>query len=159
MKDNDMEEKHLIFQQYRLYSEQKEQFITRSFAINRFYLVVSIVLMVLIAFTKPVALTFSLSLSAVLAVVGMCTSVLWWMNMDSYNMLIKIKFSKVLEEIEKQLPVQPYRNEYDGIQEYRTDKKMFLFSDMQKAFSVLVFLVFFVALLEELIPLVLKQFI
>lgn len=152
-----MEEKHLIFNQYKLYSEQKEQFITRSFAINRFYLGISILLLVLTAFTKPAPLMFDISLAAVLSVVGMCTSALWWMNMDTYNMLIKIKFSKVLEEIEKQLPVQPYGNEYSAIQEYREDKKMFLFSDIQKAFAVIVFIVFFVVLLEEISPVILKQ--
>lgn len=152
-----MEEKNLIFNQYRLYSEQKEQFITRSFAINRFYLSISILLLVLAAFTKSVPLTFDMSLAAVLSVVGMCTSALWWMNMDSYNMLIKIKFSKVLEEIEKQLPVQPYGDEYKAIQDYRNDKKMFLFSDIQKSFAVIVFIVFFIVLLQEIAPLILKQ--
>ena len=74
--------------------------------------------------------------------------------MDSYNMLIKIKFSKVLEEIEKELPKQPYADEYRGIKEYRENKKMFLFSDMQKTFAVVVFLIFFVALIESLIPVI-----
>lgn len=152
-----MEDRDLVFQQYKLYSEQKEQFISRSFAINRFYLGVSILLLVLTAFTKPAPLMYDVSLSAVLAIVGMCTSALWWMNMDSYNMLIKIKFSKVLEEIEKQLPVQPYAEEYKGILDFRNNKKMFLFSDIQKFFAVIVFIVFFVVLLEEIIPLILKQ--
>lgn len=152
-----MEDRDLVFQQYKLYSEQKEQFISRSFAINRFYLGVSILLLVLTAFTKPAPLVYDMSLSAILAIVGMCTSALWWINMDSYNMLIKIKFSKVLEEIEKQLPVQPYAEEYKGIQDFRNNKKMFLFSDIQKFFAVIVFIVFFVVLLEEIIPLILKQ--
>ncbi len=152
-----MEDRDLVFQQYKLYSEQKEKFISRSFAINRFYLGVSILLLVLTAFTKPAPLMYDVSLSAVLAIVGMCTSALWWTNMDSYNMLIKIKFSKVLEEIEKQLPIQPYAEEYKGIQDFRTNKKMFLFSDIQKFFAVVVFIVFFIVLLEEIIPLILKQ--
>ena len=152
-----MEDRELIFQQYRLYSEQKEQFINRSFLINRFYLGISILLLVLTAFTKPAPMMFDISLAAVLSIVGMCTSALWWMNMDSYNMLIKIKFAKVLEEIEKQLPVQPYGDEYKAIQQYREDKKMFLFSDIQKSFAVIVFIVFFIVLLEEISPLILKQ--
>jgi len=32
----------------------------------------------------------------------MATCILWWINVDSYNFLIKIKFSKVLDELEKQ---------------------------------------------------------
>ena len=49
-----MEEKNLIFQQYKLYSEQKESFITRSFAINRFYLCLAIILLVLVNIFKGI---------------------------------------------------------------------------------------------------------
>ena len=154
-----MEEKNLIFQQYKLYSEQKESFITRSFAINRFYLCLAIILLVLVNIFKGVMFAYMLPLSALMSIVGIGTTILWWMNMDSYNMLIKIKFAKVLEQIEKQLPVQPYADEYKGIEEFRTNKKMFLFSDMQTAFAVLIFLMFFVSLLENIIPIIIKQFI
>ena len=34
---------------------------------------------------------------------GICICVLWWMNVDSYNTLIKIKYANVIEEIEKKL--------------------------------------------------------
>ena len=77
--------------------------------------------------------------------------------MDAYNMLIKIKFSKVLEEIEKQLPIQPYSDEFKGIQDFRNNKKMFLFSDMQKTFAVIVFIIFFATFLQEITPLIFKQ--
>ncbi|MCD8378657.1 MAG: hypothetical protein LUB59_07720, partial [Candidatus Gastranaerophilales bacterium] len=100
-----------------------------------------------------------LPLSVLLSLIGIGVTVLWWMNMDAYNMLIKIKFSKVLEQIEKQLPVQPYGDEYKGIEDFRKNKKMFLFSDMQKVFAVIIFLMFFVSLLENLIPIIVKQFI
>ena len=152
-----MENKDLIFQQYRLYSEQKETFISRSFAINRFYLCLAIILLVLVHVSKGAMFAYTLPMSFILSVVGVGVTVLWWMNMDSYNMLIKIKFSKVLEEIEKQLPLQPYADEYKGIEEFRTDKKMFLFSDMQKTFAVLIFIMFFLSMLESFIPVLIKQ--
>jgi hypothetical protein len=154
-----MDDRELIFQQYRLYSEQKENFITRSFGINRFYLCLSIILLVLVQLSKAVIFAYNIPLGAFLAVVGMGCSILWWMNMDSYNMLIKIKFAKVLEEIEKDLPKQPYADEYKGIKEYRENKKMFLFSDMQKTFAVIIFLMFFVALIENLIPVIIKSIV
>ncbi|MBR3890414.1 hypothetical protein IKJ53_07850 [bacterium] len=152
-----MENSNLVFEQYKLYSEQKENFITRSFGVNRFYLGVVILLVLLAPFTRTTFIIGDLSLSAILCVVGMCTSVLWWMNMDAYNMLIKIKFSKVLEVIERQLPVQPYADEYKGIQDYRNNKKMFLFSDVQKIFAVIVFIIFFATFLQEIAPLIFKQ--
>lgn len=149
-----MSEQELIFQQYKLYSEQKESFISRSFKINRFYLCLVIILLVLLPFTKGLIFAYSIPLSAFIALVGMSCSVLWWMNMDSYNMLIKIKFANVLEKMEESLPKQPYADEYKGIKEFRENKKMFLFSDMQKTFAVVIFITFFVALIENIIPVI-----
>lgn len=150
-------DKELIFQQYKLYAEQKESFITRSFRINRFYLCLSVILLLLVYFTKGITFAYSVPLGSLFAVIGMSCSILWWMNMDSYNMLIKIKFSNVIEEIEKQLPVQPYAKEYEGIKEYRENRKMFLFSDIQKTVAVIVFLMFFVSLIESVIPVIVKS--
>ena len=36
-----MDEKHLILEQYRIYNEIKESFINRSFAVNRFFMILS----------------------------------------------------------------------------------------------------------------------
>ena len=154
-----MSEQDLIFQQYKLYSEQKESFITRSFAINRFYLCLCIILLFGVYLTKTAIFAYSIPLGTLLTIIGMCCAILWWMNMDSYNMLIKIKFAKVLEEMEKNLPFQPYADEYQGIKDYRENKKMFLFSDMQKTFAVLVFLMFFGALIDSVIPVIVRSFI
>ena len=151
-----MSEQDLIFQQYKLYSEQKESFISRSFMINRFYLCLSIVLLIVAQLSKDCIFAYNIPLSTLIAVIGMGATMLWWANMDAYNMLIKVKFSKVLEEIEKQLPVQPYGDEYRGIKEFRENKKMFLFSDMQKAFAVIIFIMFFMELLNSLIPVIVK---
>ena len=78
-----MENSNLVFEQYKLYSEQKENFITRSFGVNRFYLGVVILLVLLAPFTRTTFIIGDLSLSAILCVVGMCTSVLWWNNIFS----------------------------------------------------------------------------
>lgn len=151
-----MDEKELIFQQYKLYSEQKENFISRSFGINRFYLVLTIVLLVLVKLSVGIIFAYTIPLNTILAIIGMGTTILWYMNMDSYNMLIKIKYAKVLEQIEKDLPKQPYNNEYKAIQEYRSSKKMFLFADIQKIFAIIMFIMFFLSLIETAIPLFIK---
>ena len=49
--------------------------------------------------------------------------------------------------------------EHDAIDEYRKDKKRFLFSDIQKAFAIIMLIVFFISMMDELIPLIIKQFI
>lgn len=153
------EKLNLIMQQYKLYTEQKDAFIKRSFSVNRFYMVLVIVLLLLVNLTKNVAFVYSISLPFIFSIIGIGICILWWMNMDSYNLLIKIKFAKVIEEIEKQLPVQPYTMEHDAIDEFRENKKEFLFSDMQKVFATIMFITFFVSFIDELIPLIIKQFI
>ncbi len=153
------EKLNLIMQQYKLYTEQKDNFIKRSFSVNRFYMILVIILLLLVNLTKNVAFVYSLSLPFIFSIIGIGVCILWWMNMDSYNLLIKIKFAKVIEEIEKQLPVQPYTMEHNAIDEYRENKKEFLFSDMQKVFATIMFIAFFISFIDELIPMIVKQFI
>ncbi|MBR1681575.1 hypothetical protein IJ707_07285 [bacterium] len=146
-----MANEDLIMAQYKLYSEAKEKFIDRTFTTNKFYMVFVVVLMLLVFMSNGLAFG-RLTAPALFSVIGIVCCSLWWLNMDSYNCLIKIKFAKVLEEIEKQLPVQPYTMEYKALKDYRTNKKGFVFSDIQKVFAVLSFLAFFIMLLIELIP-------
>lgn len=147
-----MNREDLIFEQYRLYAEQKEKFIDRSFMTNKFYMVIVLVMFLMTFLSKGLAFG-KFTAPTIFAISGIISCALWWLNMDSYNCLIKIKFSKVLEEIEKQLPMQPYNMEYKAIRDFRRNKKMFLFSDMQKAFAIVAFLMFFILLLMEVIPL------
>jgi len=146
-----MANEDLIMAQYKLYSESKEKFIDRTFATNKFYMVFVVVLMLLVFMSNGLAFG-RLAAPALFSVIGVVCCSLWWLNMDSYNCLIKIKFSKVLEEIEKQLPVQPYTMEYKALKDYRNNKKGFVFSDIQKVFAVISFLVFFIMFLIEIIP-------
>lgn len=152
------EKLNLILQQYKLYSEQKDTFINRSFQVNRFYMCLLVILLLLVTLTKNVVFVHAISLPLIFSIIGMGVCILWWMNMDSYNLLIKIKFSKVLEEIEKQLPVQPYTMEHTAITEFRENKKEFLFSDMQKVFAIVIFIVFFISLIDESIHSIIKAF-
>ena len=119
-----MNREDLIFEQYRLYSEQKEKFIDRSFMTNKFYMVIVLAMFLLTFLSKGMAFG-KFTAPTIFALAGIISCALWWLNMDSYNCLIKIKFSKVLEEIEKQLPMQPYNMEYKAIRDFRKNKKMF----------------------------------
>ena len=141
----------LIMQQYRLYSDAKEKFIERTFMTNKFYMVFDVIIMLLVFLTNGLAFG-KLTAPALFSVVGIICCSLWWLNMDAYTCLIKIKFSKVLEEIEKELPFQPYAMEYKALKDFRNNKKGFVFSDIQKIFAVFSFLAFFVMLMIEIIP-------
>ena len=133
------EEKFLVIEQYKIYSEAKETFISRNFQTNRFYLVLSLVLFLLLYVFY--ALTPSVVPIVVGSIIGMAVCVMWWLNLDSYQFLIKIKYSKVLEEMEKLLPFMPYKKEYEAFQEAKRDKKAIVFYDFQKFLTIILFCV------------------
>lgn len=152
-----MDRDELIFSEYRLYSEQKENFIERNFKTNRFYMPSVFVLIVALIYTGNVIFLNKISATLVFALLGVSVSALWWMNVDSYNMLIKVKYANVLEKIEEKLPVKPFTDEYKGIDDFRSNK-IFMFSDIQKLIAVVTALFFFAVCVSEITPLVMNLF-
>jgi len=148
-----MNSDEIVFQQYKLYTEQKEKFVDRSFHTNKFYLLLVLILVLLMFLTKDFSLAYGLSAIFIFSGVGMAICVFWWINVDSYNFLIKVKLSKVIEEIEKKLPIQPYTQEFLAIKDFRKNKRMFLFADMQKILATFALLVFLVLFIHEFVPL------
>jgi hypothetical protein len=151
-----MNSEEIVFQQYKLYTEQKERFVERSFHTNKFYLLLVLFLVLLMFLTKDFSFAFGLTSILIYSVAGMAICVLWWINMDAYNFLIKVKLSRVIEEIEKNLPVKPYTDEFLAIKDLRKNKRMFLFSDMQKILAVFSLLMFFVLFINEITPFIFK---
>lgn len=149
-----MTSEEMMIQLYKIYSEQKENFIDRSFHTNKFYLVLVLFITIVMPFARNNNLTMGPSTAAILSAAGIAICVLWWINVDSYNFLIKIKLSKVLEEIEKNLPVKPYTDEFAAIKDYKKNKREFLFADIQKALATLALLVFLVIFLNEFLIMV-----
>ena len=119
-KENTMDRDELIFSEYRLYAQQKDNFIDRNFCTNKFYMILIVVLIFALIFTGNVVFLNRLSATLVFAFLGFAVSSLWWMNVDSYNTLIKIKYSNVLEKIEEKLPAKPFTDEYKGIDEFNS---------------------------------------
>jgi len=149
-----MNPEEIKFQQYKLYTEQKEKFVDRSFSTNKFYLVFVIALILTMFLTKDYSFAYGLSSTLIFGVAGVAICVLWWINVDSYNFLIKVKLGKVIEEIEKTLPVKPYTEEFIAIKDFRKNKKEFLFADLQKALAVLMLLLFFILAANELLKII-----
>ena len=145
----------LILEEYKLYTEQKENFIDRNFKTNKFYMTAFVVVILAMIFTGNVMFMNKISSALLFSFVGISVCALWWMNVDSYNTLIKIKFANVIEAIEEKLPVKPFTEEYKGIQEFR-DKKVFMFSDIQKFIAVIGALFFFAIFVSEFSPIVVR---
>ena len=152
-----MDREQLIFEEYKMYAEQKENFIDRNFRTNRFYMISFVAIIFALIYTSNIVFMEKLTATLLFSLIGISVCALWWMNVDSYNTLIKIKFANVLEEIEKKLPVKPFTEEYKGIEEFR-NKKVFMFSDIQKLIAVIGALFFFAVFVSEFTPIVIKTF-
>ena len=152
-----MDRDELIFNEYKAYCEQKENFIDRNFRTNKFYMTAVVVLIFAMIYTGNVVFLNKISATLVFALFGISVSALWWMNVDSYNTLIKIKYANVIEKIEEKFPVKPFTDEYKGIEEFRNNK-VFMFSDIQKLIAVVAALFFFAVFISEITPLVMTVF-
>ena len=152
-----MDRDELILREYKMYSEQKENFIDRNFNTNRFYMASIFVLIIALIYTGNVIFLNKISATLVFSLKGTAVCTLWWMNVDSYNTLIKVKFANVLERIEEKLPVKPFTDEYKGIEDFRNNK-VFMFSDIQKLIAVTAALFFSAVFVSEITPLVMTIF-
>lgn len=142
------DETFLILEQYRIYSEAKEKFIERQFTTNRFYLVLNLIL--LITIYALTTLTPQYMPVIVLCGLGVAIAFLWWINVDSYQMLIKVKYANVLEFLEQKLPEQPYQKEYKDYKEMKKRNNLIVFGDFQKVLTVVVIAIYFIALAYNL---------
>lgn len=152
-----MDRDELIFQEYKMYAEQKENFIDRNFKTNKFYMVSFVAVILMMIYTNNIVFMERISATLLFSLIGISVCALWWMNVDSYNTLIKIKFANVLEVIEEKLPVKPFTDEYKGIEEFR-NKKIFMFSDIQKIIAVIGALFFFAVFVSEFSPIIVRVF-
>ena len=153
-----MDREELIFNEYKTYCEQKEKFIDRNFRTNKFYMTAVVVLIFAMIYTGNVVFLNKISATLVFALFGISVSALWWMNVDSYNTLIKVKYANVIEKIEEKFPVKPFTNEYKGIEEFRNNK-VFMFSDIQKLIAAVAALFFFAVCVSEISPIIVKLFV
>ena len=130
------DEKYLILEQYRIYSDAKEKFIERQFTTNRFYLVLNLIILVVSYVLST--LTPQYQPTIVLAIIGFAVTIMWWMNIDSYQMLIKVKYAKVLEYLETKLPEQPYNKEFVEYSEMKKRNNLIVFGDFQKYLTLVI---------------------
>lgn len=149
------DEKYLILEQYRIYSEAKEKFIERQFTTNRFYLVLNLI--VLIATYTLSTLTPQYTPVIVLSIIGFAMTMMWWMNIDSYQMLIKVKYAKVLEYLETKLPEQPYHKEFVDYMEMKKKNNLIVFGDFQKYLTLAIALVYIVVFANSITNLIKYQ--
>lgn len=151
------DEKYLILEQYRIYSDAKEKFIERQFTTNRFYLVLNLIILVTTYVLST--LTPQYTPVIVLSIVGFAVTLMWWMNIDSYQMLIKVKYARVLEYLETKLPEQPYHKEFVDYSDMKKKNKLIEFGDFQKYLALAIVSVYVVACAYSITNMIKYQFI
>ena len=134
------DELEILTKIYDTYTNSKESFIDRNFATNRYYLSMTVFLMLVTLVIY--ALTPSNFVLTTVGAIGLVTSALWWLSLDSYKILIKIKYANVLERIEDRLPAKPCQDEFKATQELKKKKHQIIFADLQKGFAFLILLIF-----------------
>ena len=152
-----MDRDYIVFQEYKMYTEQKENFIDRNFRTNRFYMLALVGLIFAMIYTHNILFLDKITATLVFAFFGVAVSSLWWMNVDSYNTLIKIKYSDVIEKIEEKLPIHPFTDEYKSIEDFK-NRKIFMFSDIQKFIAIVAALFFFAVFVSEITPICVSIF-
>lgn len=135
------DEKFIILEQYRIYSEAKERFIDRQFSTNKFYLVANVIIFVTAYILSTLTPQFQPVI--VLSLIGFAIALMWWMNIDSYQTLIKIKYANVLEYLETKLPEQPYHKEYIDYKSIKKKNNLIIFGDFQKVLAIVLAGIYF----------------
>lgn len=138
-----------ILEQYKNYTYSKEEFTNRTFAANRYYMGVCMVLLL----ASYILTTFTpASLSVLVAsFLGILVSVMWWLNVDTYNIFIKVKYKNVLERLEENLPKSPFKEEFEAFSEVKNRRFTFVFADVQKIVASIMFLAFLVTLVIQIV--------
>ena len=85
-----MDREQLIFEEYKLYTEQKENFIDRNFKTNKFYMTAFVVVILAMIFTGNVVFMNKISSALLFSLIGIFVCALWWMNVDSYNNFLRL---------------------------------------------------------------------
>ena len=145
----DREEK--VLQEYILYVQHKENFVNRTFDANKFYLIITLVMLCVTVPVTLIPFASGVIFAMLFAVIGMGLCVLWIMNINAYKRLLKIKFKSVIEKMEDELPVKPYQLESQALKEDAEKRTGFMFGDMQRVLSIIIFITYIAVFVNEVI--------
>jgi len=137
---------------YKEYNQSMEKFKAHNFATNRFYAIILMIILLIILLAKQIFIAGSLLITFGFSFFGLCMSVIWVISQDTYANLISIKIGKVLEEMEKEMPVKPYTLEHKEIIKFKDKKRIFSFDNMQNFLALAMAVIFTVLFFSEIVP-------
>lgn len=146
-----MDNKQELMELYKEFIYTKENFVNRSFATNKFYIIaIAICFIVLGALKEYFGADGSLTVVAV-ALAGAAFSLLLWSNQDAYSYLLRIKFSAVIDKMEENFCFKPCVEEKNAIIEDKKRKRNYVFSNIQKVFALATMTIFIIAFFYDLL--------
>lgn len=114
---------HLL-EQYKLFVEIADRISTRRAQINKFYIILVSVLLVLVAISVEKGgyedIRYLIFFAA--SILGLSLCFIWFISVRSYRLLNSGKF-RVIHEMEQQLPFAPFKNEWEALGKGELAKK------------------------------------
>ena len=133
-----------VLEQYKLYVGTAEAVSQRRQTANSFFITLNAAILSILGFVQK---QFELGLSAitVLSASGIIVSLLWYYLICSYRDLNTAKF-KVIHNLEQQLPVQPFDEEWIELKDSSSAKRYLPFTALERLVPTL-FLFLHIALI------------
>ena len=152
-----MDDKQQVLELYKEFVATKENFVSRSFATNKFYIVaITICFIIMAALKEYSAVDGSLTVVAI-AIAGFAFSLLLWANQDAYSYLLRIKFSAVIDKMEESFAFKPCIEEKNALIENAKKKKNFVFANIQKSFALATMAIFLATFVYDLLQYVVNN--
>jgi hypothetical protein len=114
-----IKEEDIILEQYKLYVDTAEKVSDRRQSSNSFYLTLNSVLLTFTGFLTSLYLEFW---HIIIAVAGVCISLLWFLSITSFRNLNSGKF-KIIHCLEEKLPIKLFKDEWACLEKGRNTKK------------------------------------
>ncbi len=146
---------HLL-EQYKLYVEMADKISERRMQTNKFYISILSALLALLSILISKD-SFNQTLTfAIVSLLGITLSILWYINIKSYRQLNSGKF-KIIHEMEQNLPFPCYDREWQILGEGKEKNKYLQLTRVEKYIPLILSIPYVILLLYVLIPLFLSM--
>jgi hypothetical protein len=120
-----------LFEQYKLYVASAEKISDRRQNANNYFISINTALVTLLGLSFQIKIIESFTWTrALLSLVGIIISIIFWYLLRSYKQLNTGKF-KVIHEIEKKLPMALYDYEWDILEKGKKKEVYYPFSHVE----------------------------
>ncbi len=136
---NDTDKNNLL-EQYKTYVESADKISDRRINVNTFFITLSSALITVM--TIFFSNTYLLLL---LAFLGIIFSTLWFLNLKNYKQINSCKFN-IIQDIEKYLPINLYKTEWNNLTKTKSNKKYIPVSKLEM-FLPFIFIIIYTAII------------